>query len=67
MDPHDMARYYNSGTLGSFSTKLIELFTYADLSNQATLRQAFPIHWEAYQLWFHKPEGWDRESTQNGN
>jgi len=59
MTPKEIAMYYNSGTLGSFSTKLMDLFGIADLGNRAVLAAAFPLYAEAWELWFHKPEGWN--------
>ena len=59
MKPQEIALYYENGTLGSFSTKLMDLFGTADMLNKARLTAAFPEYMEAYLLWFHKPEGWN--------
>ncbi len=59
MSPNEIALYYERDSLGSFSTKLMDLFGMADMLNKARLTEAFPEYAEGYLLWFHKPEGWD--------
>jgi hypothetical protein len=60
MTPNEIAYFYEIGTLGSFSTDLMRLFGKADIQNKAKLAQAFPKYAKAYELWFYKPEGWDK-------
>jgi len=60
MTPNEIVKYYEIGSLGSFSTSLFELFMKADNTNKLKLAFSFPEYYEAYQLWFHKPEGWDK-------
>ena len=55
----ELAVFFENGKLGSFSTNLFKLFSQADISNQMKLANAFPDYWNAYKLWFLKPEGWD--------
>jgi len=50
--PEEMAMYYNSGTLGGFSTKLMDLIGFADIENRKKLKEAFPRHFEGWRLWF---------------
>lgn len=52
--PQNLCKYYIAGTLGSFSTALIELFMKADTENQQKLAEAFPRHYKAYLLWYYK-------------
>jgi len=52
MTPEEIVKYYNVGTLGSFSTALFELFMKADNSNRFKLALSFPEYHEAYKLWF---------------
>ena len=59
MDPKEIAYYYEAGTLGSFSTKLMDLICAADIPNKDRIAKAFPEYIEAYYLWFHKPAGWN--------
>jgi hypothetical protein len=51
MTPEKIVKYYNAGTLGSFSTALFELFFKADSHNQMKLGEAFPEYFEAYILY----------------
>ena len=60
MKPQEIAYFYEVGTLGGFSTQLMNLFGKADIGNKYRLAQAFPEYAEAYDLWFYKPEGWDK-------
>jgi hypothetical protein len=60
MKPNEIAYYYEKGTLGSFSTNLMNLFGKADIQNRLRLELAFPEYAKAYELWFYKPEGWDK-------
>jgi len=60
MRPHEIAKHYESETLGSFSTKLMDLFSVADTRNSKRLASAFPEHYEAYCLLYRKSEGWDK-------
>ena len=50
--PKDIARYYEAGVLGSFSTSLMDLFGKADIENKRRLSVAFPEYAEAYRIWF---------------
>ena len=59
MKPEEIAHYYEVGTLGSFSTGLMNLFCKADTLNKVRLGIAFPEYEESYSLWFYKPEGWN--------
>ena len=59
MKPEEIAHYYEVGTLGSFSTGLMDLFNKADTMNRIRLGIVFPEYKEAYRLWFYKPEGWN--------
>ena len=52
MEPTDIARYYNAGTLGGFSTALMDLIGRADTDNKYKLSLVFPEYIEAYKLWF---------------
>lgn len=52
MTPKEIARFYEAGTLGSFSTKLMDLIGYADTINKAKIAIAFPEYVQAYELWF---------------
>jgi hypothetical protein len=52
--PENIVKYYEAGTLGSFSTALLELFMKADEVNKLKLSLAFPEHYEAYKLWYNK-------------
>jgi len=67
MSPQEIAYFYEIGTLGGFSTQLMDLFGKADTTNRLRLSQAFPEYEKAYNLWFYKPEGWDNfnEGVQN--
>jgi len=60
LTPNEIAKYYEAGTLGSFSTGLMQLFMKADNQNKQKLAISFPEYYEAYNLWFHKPEGWNK-------
>ena len=51
-NPKDIARYYEAGALGSFSTSLMDLFGKADIENKRRLSVAFPEYAEAYRIWF---------------
>jgi len=59
MSPNEIAYWYSIGNLGSFSTALFELFMKADNTNKEKLGSVYPEYYEAYQLWFHKPDGWN--------
>ena len=63
MSAKEIAKYYHLGTLGSFSTSLMELFMKADTVNQIKLASVFPEYYDAYKLWFYKPEGWDDDEN----
>jgi hypothetical protein len=52
--PENIVKYYEAGTLGSFSTALLELFMKADGENKLKLSLVFPEHYEAYKLYFYK-------------
>ena len=52
MEPMDIARYYEEGTLGSFSMKLMDLFGIADLENRKRLKKSFPNHGKGWMIWF---------------
>ena len=60
MRPQEIAYYYETKTLGSFSTSLMDLFGKADTENKLRLSTAFPEYFEAYNLWYYKPEGWNK-------
>ena len=60
MKPNEIAYFYEKGTLGGFSTSLMNLICKADPINKARIQIAFPEYIEAYELWFNKPEGWDK-------
>ena len=59
MKPTEIAYYYETGNLGSFSKKLMDLFSCADTNNKLRLSIAFPEYAEAYELWYLKPDGWN--------
>ena len=59
MKPQEIACYYELGTLGGFSTRLMNLISVADLGNKARIGIAFPEYIEAYELWFYKPKLWN--------
>ena len=59
MTPKEIAYFYEAGSLGSFSTALMNLFCKANTSNKARLAAAFPEYAEAYRLWFYRPKGWN--------
>lgn len=40
---------------GSFCSKLLELFTKADLTNRIRLATAFPEAYDAYNAWYNSP------------
>ena len=48
----DIAKCYEAGVLGSFSTALMDLFGRADIDNRIRLSIAFPEYAEAYKIWF---------------
>ena len=50
-NPKYIARYYEAGVLGSFSTSLMDLFCKADMDNKRRLSVAFPEYAEAYRIW----------------
>ncbi len=50
--PEDIVKYYKAGTLGSFSTKLFELFMLADSMNKIKLASVFPEYYKAYMIWY---------------
>lgn len=50
--PEDIARHYEAGLLGSFSTALMDLFGKADIENKRKLQVAFPEYAKAYKIWF---------------
>lgn len=52
MTPKEIARFYNLGTLGSFSMKLMDLIGNADEGNKANIKKGFPEYIEAHKLWF---------------
>ena len=58
MKPEEIAYYYEIGTLGGFSTQLMNLICKADIPNRERIGFAFPEYIKAYKLWFHKPDGW---------
>ena len=60
MYPQEIAYYYEIGTLGNFSTRLMDLICIADTPNRDRIKQAFPEYIRAYDYWFSKPEGWDK-------
>ena len=45
---NEIAKYFEIGTLGGFSTDLMRLFGKADTQNRLRLEQAFPEYAEAY-------------------
>ena len=60
MTPKEIAIFYEKRALGSFSTKLMDLIGNADTLNKARIGIAFPEYVEAHNIWFYKPEGWDK-------
>jgi len=52
MTPEQIAKYYNSKALGSFSTALMDLIGKADLENRAKISMSFPEYVEAWNIWF---------------
>ncbi len=52
MTSNEIALYYENGTLGSFSTTLMNLIAKADVVNKQKLEQVFPEYVEAYYLWY---------------
>ena len=50
--PIDIARWYEAGTLGSFSMALMDLIGKADIENRLKLWLLFPEYMEAYDIWF---------------
>jgi len=60
MAPQEIAFYYEKGTLGGFSTKLMDTICIADTFNRNRIKLAFPEYIRAYELWFSKPKGWDK-------
>jgi len=65
MEPYEIADHYDRGTLGSFSTGLMDLFGKADSNNKVRLGVCFTEYYEAYNLWFYKLEGWNKPSNKN--
>lgn len=62
--PKDVARYYELGALGSFSTSLMDLFDKADIENKRRLSVAFPEYAEAYRIWL---KGDKNENNQSNS
>ncbi len=60
MKAYEIADYYEKGSLGSFGTALMDLFGKADSENKVRLAISFPNHYEAYNLWFYKTDGWNK-------
>jgi len=52
MTSEEIARYYESGSLGSFSTALIDLIQKADSTNKQKIKLAFPEYIEAWNIWY---------------
>jgi len=51
MTPKKIARYYEAGTLGSFSTTLMDLIGKADYNHKLKIKIIFPEYVEAYDLY----------------
>jgi len=54
MEPEEIAGYYESGSLGSFSTALMNLICKADSVNRQRIESAFPEYIEAYNIWYNQ-------------
>ena len=51
-DPKQIARWFETGTLGSFSMSLMQLIQKADTLNKAKLKLIYPEYVEAEKIWF---------------
>jgi len=52
MTPLEIAQHQENGSLGSFSTKLMNLIESADIYNKLKIAQCFPEYIEAYNIWY---------------
>jgi len=48
----EIAQHYENSSLGSFSTKLMDIIESADIYNKLKIAQCFPEYIKVYNIWF---------------
>lgn len=67
MTAKEIAQYYRAGTLGSFSTGLMDLIGKADVENRVKLAVVYPEYLHAHMIWFNGDDQDDQDDQESKN